>query len=80
MRHVTLSTGAYVTAILMAPMEVLQSPDFIWSGISIIFIGFMNIGVSFSLALFVALRAKDISFKATYLLSKLVIKKLLGFK
>lgn len=79
-RHVTLSTGAYVMAILMAPMEVLQSPDFIWSGISIIFIGFMNIGVSFSLALFVALRAKDISFKATYLLSKLVIKKLLGFK
>lgn len=60
-RHVTLSTGALAAAIPTLGFEVLSSPEFIRAAIGILVIGFLNLSVSFLLALTVAFKAKKIS-------------------
>ena len=60
-RHVTLSTGALAAAMPTLGVDALQSAEFARAAIGIIAIGFLNLSVSFFLALTVALRAKKIS-------------------
>lgn len=72
-RHVTLSTGSLVLASWHAPMEFFQTSDFWWCVCAIFIIGFMNISVSFFLALSIALKAKDIPIRLSLILFKLVL-------
>lgn len=60
-RHVTLSTGTLALGVTSRGMEVLGRGALIWAsfGIAVTFV--MNLGVSFYLALRLALRAQDIS-------------------
>lgn len=60
-RHVTLSTGALAASMPTLGVEALQSSEFARAAIGIIVIGFLNLSVSFFLALTVAFRAKKIS-------------------
>jgi site-specific recombinase len=60
-RHVTLSTGALAAAVPTLGMEILGSHEFIRAAIGILVIGFLNLSVSFLLALTVAFKAKKIS-------------------
>lgn len=60
-RHVTLSTGTLALGITSRGPEVLGRGLLIWSGIGITVTFVMNLGVSFYLALRLALRAQDIS-------------------
>lgn len=62
-RHVTLSTGALTLAACQRGWAVLGDPAFHAAvlGIGVIFL--MNLTVSFNLALAVALRARDVSFR-----------------
>ena len=60
-RHVTLSTGALAGAIPTLGFEVLKTSDFFRAALGILLIGFLNLSVSFLLALFVAFKAKKIS-------------------
>ena len=60
-RHVTLSTGALAASIPTLGLEVLSSPEFIRAAIGIALIGFLNLSVSFLLALTIAFKAKKIS-------------------
>jgi site-specific recombinase len=57
-RHVTLSTGALTLAVCTLGPEALRSPAFLGAAAGIAVIGMLNFGVSFVLALAVALRAR----------------------
>ncbi len=59
-RHITLSTGSLTPAISSIGIEGAGSEKFISAVIGIVIIGLLNFGVSFALALIVALRARDI--------------------
>ena len=59
-RHVTLSTGQVTAALaVLGPESVLQVTTF-WAVIGILGIGALNLLVSFGLALFVAIRARNV--------------------
>ena len=62
-RHVTLSTGTLALGITSRGPEVLGRGALIWASIGIAVTFVMNLGVSFYLALRLALRAQDISGK-----------------
>ena len=59
-RHVTLSTGQVTAAFAALGSERLWALSTAWIGIGILGIGLLNILVSFSLALFVAIRARNL--------------------
>jgi site-specific recombinase len=59
-RHVTLSTGSLALAVATLGREVLRTPDFFGAVGGIAVMLCFNFGVSFTLALFVALRARSI--------------------
>lgn len=59
-RHVTLSTGQVTAAFAALGGERLWVLSTVWLGIGILGIGLLNILVSFSLALFVAVRARNL--------------------
>lgn len=60
-RHVTLSTGTLALGITSRGPEVLGAGALVWAmlGVAVTFV--MNLGVSFYLALLLALRAQDVS-------------------
>jgi site-specific recombinase len=60
-RHVTLSTGTLALGITSRGPEVLGRGALIWASLGIAVTFLMNLGVSFYLALRLALRAQDIS-------------------
>jgi len=60
-RHVTLSSGALTASALQIGAEVFWQNDFWFAVLGVISMAFLNIGVSFSLAMFIAMRAKKIS-------------------
>ncbi len=60
-RHVTLSTGSLTLAGIAVGPEGITTAAYIWASVGIIFIGLLNFGVSFVLALTVAFRARDVS-------------------
>jgi site-specific recombinase len=59
-RHVTLSTGQVTAAFAALGGERVWALSTLWIGIGILGIGLLNILVSFSLALFVAIRARNL--------------------
>ncbi len=59
-RHITLSTGSLTLSVSSAGIETLGTGPFIWACFGIAVIGLLNFGVSFTLALIVALRARDV--------------------
>lgn len=59
-RHVTLSTGALTLAGCSLGAETLVSNDYLAAAGGIAIIGSLNFGVSFVLALAVALRARQV--------------------
>jgi site-specific recombinase len=61
-RHVTLSTGSLTYAVLGIGTEVMSTPAFKGACIGIACILAMNLGVSFTLAVIVALRAREVPF------------------
>lgn len=60
-RHVTLSTGQLAAAASTLGWTLLQQPAFWWCAASLPLIGFLNLTVSFWLALRVALRSRGIT-------------------
>ena len=60
-RHVTLSTGSLTLAGIAVGPEGITTAAYVWASVGIIFIGLLNFGVSFVLALTVAFRARDVS-------------------
>ncbi|MGE0866930.1 MAG: gliding motility protein [Kofleriaceae bacterium] len=59
-RHITLSTGSLTLAISSVGIEGVGWNLFISAAVGIAIIGMLNFGVSFALALIVALRARDV--------------------
>jgi len=59
-RHVTLSTGQVTAALAALGGQHFRMLSTVWLGIGILGIGLLNILVSFSLALFVAIRARNL--------------------
>ena len=59
-RHITLSSGSLVFAINSVGVESVGMSAVVKAWIGIGFIGLMNFGVSFALAMIVALRARDV--------------------
>jgi len=59
-RHVTLSTGQVTAAFASLGSDQVWQFSTVWIGIGILGIGLLNILVSFSLALFVAIRARNL--------------------
>jgi site-specific recombinase len=60
-RHVTLSAGQLTAAAFALGPEVLRQPDFWWAAAAVLFIGPLNLTVSFYLAFRLALQAQAIS-------------------
>ena len=60
-RHVTLSAGQLTAAGFAIGLEVLRMPEFWWAAASVLFIGPLNLTVSFYLAFRLALQAQAVS-------------------
>jgi site-specific recombinase len=75
-RHVTLSTGALVLAVVALPQGTLGEPSVHAAMAGIAVIGLLNFGVSFVLALTVALRARDVTRGDRFRLVLAVLKRL----
>jgi site-specific recombinase len=74
--HVTLSTGSLVLAACTLGPDVLATPQFRYACLGILVIGALNFGVSFWLALAVALRARAVGYATRFRLLWGVIKRL----
>ena len=61
-RHVTLSTGQLMAAAGTLGPQVLHDPAFWWCVAALPVTGLLNVGVSFYLALRVAIRSRDVRF------------------
>lgn len=59
-RHVTLSTGALTFAGASLGSAWVLTAEFARAAVGVAFIGLLNFGVSFALALYVALRAREV--------------------
>ena len=59
-RHVTLSTGQVAAAIGTLGMPVLHDPQLWWCVAALPLTGLLNVGVSFTLALRVAVRSRGV--------------------
>lgn len=76
-RHVTLSTGSLVAAVMSLGPRVFSTADF-WLAVSgIASMAVLNLLVSFSLALAVALRSKKVPFKTARQLVRVFLVRLL---
>jgi site-specific recombinase len=62
-RHVTLSTGAVALSAVSLGRESFDQGRLYWAALGIAFTFVLNLGVSFYLALMLALRAQDVSSK-----------------
>ncbi len=59
-RHVTLSSGSLASAVVTLGVATLSTSDFWLAVIGIVACGFLNVVVAFSMAMFVAIRARRI--------------------
>lgn len=75
-RHVTLSSGALAVSLAVLPTEFLSSSSFWLALFGIASMGFLNVAVAFSLALFLAVKARQIQAPKRRLLYKAVLKRL----
>ena len=59
-RHITLSTGSLTLSMSTLGLDGAGTAPFVWACVGIAIIGLLNFGVSFALALVVALRAREV--------------------
>lgn len=76
-RHVTLASGTVSFAVTSLGVAALRTTAFWQSVVGIVFIGAMNLGVSFALALMVAIRARKVEAPNRRALYRAVFKKFL---
>jgi site-specific recombinase len=76
-RHVTLSFGALAFAGSSLGPEAVSSPEFLAALLSVLGIGVLNFGISFALAVGVALRARDDAMSDGLLLVRLLTRRFL---
>jgi len=76
-RHVTLSTGSLAAAVSTLGMGVLGSLEFWLAVLGIAGIGVINLGVSFTLALFLAIRAREVRPPQRRLLYRAIVRQLI---
>lgn len=76
-RHVTLSSGMLTTAGATLGLSVLSTAPFWLAVLGVIGIACMNLTVSFSLALFVAIRARDIESPERHAIYRTLWKRLI---
>lgn len=62
-RHVTLSTGQVAAALGALGTDVLREPGFWWCVVALPLTGMLNVGVSFVMALRVAIRSRGVKVK-----------------
>lgn len=74
-RHITLSTAMFGAAVASLNFEITLGYA-IWIAVSLFIMGLINLGVSFSLSLFVAVRSRRIRFSQTPQLLRLLAKRL----
>ncbi len=75
-RHVTLSAGQLTAAVATLGWDTLATPAFWWCAAGIVAIGALNLGVSFALALRLALRARRIDVGDRRLLRRALLRRL----
>ena len=73
-RHVTLSSGALTAALFFQPVEVFKSYDFWYAIFGILTMGILNVGVAFSLALMLAIKARQIQAPKRKLIYRALLK------
>ena len=76
-RHVTLSTGSLVLAGCALGWGHVKSADFVFAGIGVLVIGFLNFVVSFLLALAVAMRGRAIGWAAAFAVARRLVVRIL---
>jgi site-specific recombinase len=74
-RHITLSTGALTLAGCSLGAGELALASFQWAAVGIAVIGLLNFGVSFVLALAVALRAREVTPNERFYLAGAVVRR-----
>lgn len=74
-RHVTLSSGTLGGAITVLGVEFIKTPEFWRAVVGIFFIGALNVSVSFSMALWVAIKARGINPPQRRAIRKAVMKR-----
>ena len=75
-RHVTLSSGQLMAALGTLGASAWHDPNFWWCVAAIPVTGLLNVGVSFVLALRVAVRSRDVRVKDRALLRAAVWRRL----
>lgn len=75
-RHVTLSSGALVSALATLSNDFISTPSFWLSLMGILSMAFLNVGVAFSLALLLAIKARQIQAPNRRLLYRAVFTRL----
>lgn len=73
--HVTLSSGTLAAAVPVLGWDIVQEPFFWRAVVGILATGFLNLSVSFAMAFWVALRAKEVSAYQRRAIYLAVIKK-----
>lgn len=76
-RHVTFVTGQLGYAALQLGPTVFTRPDFLAALLSIPMVGLINFGVSFTFAIVVALRARDLGVRSQLRLARAVLVRFL---
>jgi site-specific recombinase len=74
-RHVTLSTATLTAAVSSLGWEILTTPPFWLAVAGIVMIGMLNVGVAFSCALALALRARDVPKRVRRLVFRAVLRR-----
>jgi len=73
-RHITFAAGQLTYAVASLGVDTLLTPAFAWALGGLAGIALLNFGVSFSLAMVVALRAREVGFSGDRRLMKEVLK------
>jgi site-specific recombinase len=74
-RHVTLSTATLAAAVSSLGWEAMLTPQFWLACAGIVAIGLLNVGVAFSCALALALRARDVPKRVRRLVFRAVLRR-----
>ena len=75
-RHVTLSSAALAAAMTGSASELIVAGMFWKAVMGVLVIGLLNVGVSFTLALFLAIRARDVKSPERGLLYRALLQRL----
>lgn len=74
-RHVTLATGTLTAAAASLGWDVLTQPGFWLAVVGVAVIGILNVGVAFSCALGLALRARDVPARIRRVVFRAVLRR-----